>query len=106
MIQQKGFLLHRATGPCSASDGRPRSPDQLQFEIGDLDIPDRASQNEIAFAAVDLSAEVLATRGVTPVEDRDHRTAAQRAKNGYLIWRGDWDRRWVFHQPGFGPTNS
>ena len=31
----------------------------LQFEIGDLDIPDRASQNEIAFAAVDLSAEVL-----------------------------------------------
>jgi hypothetical protein len=32
----------------------------LQFEIGDLDIPDRASQNEIAFAAVDLSAEVLA----------------------------------------------
>jgi hypothetical protein len=35
------------------------APTTLQFEIGDLDVPDRAGLNEIAFAAVDLLGEVL-----------------------------------------------
>jgi len=30
------------------------APTTLQFEIGDLDVPDRTGLNEIAFAAVDL----------------------------------------------------